>query len=543
MSATATDATEYVIRTRFDFRPGLPGLGAIHSRITRMDSIVAGMGTKLARGLAAGIGILGAGFGVGAIARGIVGINNEIANAEVGIASMFNALAHLPWNDALAAARVELKGLRHDAAVGVGELSDYVQGFQRIFAPAGAAGASVSEIRELTKLSIGLAGAGSQSLHLGPRDIVQALTSGVSDSDTPLIVQALATIGVSAEQFRGMGKAKKVDTLLQSMRSYKEGVDAFGRTFDARLATLRDQVKDLARTVTAPIYERWNDQLAIASGWLADHQDRLNDIAERIGPQLVKLYGGVGAAAPGAASGAAALGAGAVGLRGAAAIAGTGPIGILISSIVGAVVGGATLALTAAMRQFPGLTKSIFAWSLQLTAAFSHLGSALSSLATNPLIGLGGAPIAYLVDWMIYGATVFVRFVTMIVEALDGMMRASALSFQSFLALTQGRAGASAGYRAAALNELGRTYDRAQTNFGNLLSTERLFERPNKPDEDGNRPTTDSIINFNGPVNVRIQAERLDDPNVVATSFREALAKAMEHPQLSRRPTRRPKPL
>jgi hypothetical protein len=50
------------------------------------------------------------------------------------------------------------------------------------------------------------------------------------------------------------------------------------------------------------------------------------------------------------------------------------------------------------------------------------------------------------------------------------------------------------------------------------------------------------VNNFNGPITVTIEAERLDDPNVVAVTMETVLKRLQEHPRAAARSRYAPKP-
>ena len=283
-------------------------------------------------------------------------------------------------------------------------------------------------------------------------------------------------------------------------------------------------------------------QLSRGNEWLRSHQERLTDIADRIGPRLVKVYDGIGAAAPGAASGALAVGAGAVGARGAVALAGTGPIGLAIGAVVGAVIGGVTLALTSAARRFPGVAARIGSAVLQIGDAVTQLGSALSEATDNPFLQAAGAILGELITRVLLGLTTMIRAFTLSVQLINGLSHSAAASAMALASVAQGDAGAAAGFRAASVQIRAETFRQTREGLRNLVGFRHLFEAPDRPGE-GDRPTSDNNFNFHGPITVTIQAERLDDPNVVAVSFRQAFGQAMEHPTTSRRTRKKPKPL
>lgn len=243
-------------------------------------------------GGAGATGALLGGYGVSRAVRGMVELNSEIQVAEAGLATLFNAQTGMQITSALGLARSEVQALRQDAAVGVGELSDYLQGYQRILGPGLAAGGSVKQLRELNRqaLAAGFALRGEEGLRFSPMDVQQALTRGVDDRNTPFAVQALQAIGMDNKAFNALSKSDRLTKLLEAFATFGPGVELMGKSWDAQMGTFRDNLKEITRTATKPLFDRWTEQLRIANDWLKANYERVMEVADVAGSRLVAMW-------------------------------------------------------------------------------------------------------------------------------------------------------------------------------------------------------------------------------------------------------------
>ncbi|MEQ1731089.1 MAG: hypothetical protein ABL982_22195, partial [Vicinamibacterales bacterium] len=449
------DPTDYIIKTRFEVQGNVPGLDRVHSQLTRMEGLVGGLGRSITGNLLGAFAGIAGIAGIGSLVKQVVGLNSEIQNAEFGIASLFSSLAKMPMNQALGLAKDQLKGLRQEAAAGVGELSDYVEGFQMILGPAGAAGASVDKVRELNRLSLaaGFALRGQAGLKQAPLDIVQALTSGAHDRTTPIVEQALRSVGISDTKFNAMGSNAKIEALLKGFGTFKAAAEAMGGTWDAKMATFRDAVKDIARIVTEPLFNKWTDDLTDANNWLQRNRALINDIADGAGKKLSGAHDAVVANAGllGTAGAGAAAAVGGGRLTGAAAGAlGLGGPGAIIAGLAAAMFGFIGSAVTAAIRKFPELGQRLSSHFGVLVGAFGQLGDAVLKLFANPWMAEFGTRFASFGDALLKTGIVITRFISAMVEQFDFFLRIAYLGGKAFEALTSGdRAGAEVLFAAA----------------------------------------------------------------------------------------------
>jgi len=278
-----------VVRARFvvSDESGTGVTGATQ-RVEGLRSSVFSLGSTVTRVL----GALGVSVGFGAFARGVIGLNGELQQANAGMATLLSANYGMKGIEALGLAKSIVSDLRRDAAGGAGELRDYIGSFQTILGPGLRTGANVQQLRELNRnaLAAGFALRGQEGMGLAGFDVQQALTGQVGDRTTPIVMQALGAAGITADAFRKLRPEERVDALNRAFSTFAEGVSLMGQTWDAQASTFKDHLKELARTATSPLFDRWSEQLRKANEWLTKNQDRLEEIAGRVGGKLVRLW-------------------------------------------------------------------------------------------------------------------------------------------------------------------------------------------------------------------------------------------------------------
>lgn len=543
MSGAATSPTDYVIRTRFDVG-AVPGLGAVSGQIGRIDRQISGLGNTLTNKLVAGFAAVASASGLASLGRQIIGINVELQNAEFGIATLFSALGKTDFDTAFGAARGQVQGLREDAAKGIGELSDYMRGFQVLLGPVSQGGASLKQIRELNKLAIAAGGAmqGQTGMRLAPLDIVQALRGGIDEKITPFAMLAVQSIGIGKGEFKAMDTGKRVETLIKGFKSFEDAATAFGQTWDAQFSTFKDGLKDVVRTVTEPLFHSWTDGLKQANEWLQKNKALVNDIASKAGDlamrgQVAAVQNARGLGATGAAGLAGAIGVrGAVGLAG--AVGATGGWGALLAGLVGAALAPITFAISAAVGRWPKLG-SLFASKFgELGKAVMGFGAAVLRFADNPVVQGFGVFFSTFVLQFVNGLTRITNTATWMLDKINYWHGTAGLRFFEGLASATGDnalAGALGRERVAFANRsnpnsiggyLGQGSDitKPQTSYFGAIAkskTEKEFALP-------------PVVKID-KVEIKIEAERLDDPNTVAVTMEEVMRRLRDAPTSGRR--------
>jgi hypothetical protein len=566
------DDLEVVARIRARNATGR-GARAAERRLSRVGAHADTVGMQIGGALTRGLSVLAGGYVMGRITSGIIGIQTEIQEAQYGLASLFNVTYSTPMTDALKQARTEIQGLKTDAAQGVGELQHYLGAYQMLLGPAAAAGATKDQIRELTRqsLSAGFAMRGQEGLVLGPMDVVQALTGGVRERQTPYAMAALRASGMDPKAFNKLSTPEKLKELTKAFGAFEAGVELMGRSWSAQMGTFRDHIKDVLRSVTAPIFDKWSDQLRVANDWLGKNRSTMADMAERTGPRLVAVWenlvenaaayaglvgaaGFVGMGGPGMASGAYRGGRGAYGqVAGAAAwgaslpgrkgffgkmagggAAALGEIGVILRPLVAVfsklagpigIVVVAFQAVVGAFQEFPTVVFFITTWWAILMESFAQLGGAFGMLTgEGSALNLVGGALGLAFGGLLMIFTVIVKVIATVVAALGMFVQVIGRLAKALFFVVTGQFGKAgdevAGIGATSGSDFIDKVHGIWTSWG-VDGAGGGYDPLVVPDAPGKKPPPQNV-NI-GKVEIHNNLETNEDPARVAQSFDQLL--------------------
>jgi hypothetical protein len=269
-----------------------PATDSAQKKIEGIERSAERAGMSITSILSGAFAALGGSYALRQAVSWVIDLNSSIEEATFGMASLFSATTGMGIADSLGLAREQVQGLREDAAVGVGELENYLEGFQMLLAPVLQAGGTTDMVRSLTKnaLAAGFALRGQEGLRLAPMDIQQALTQGLGDRTTPIAMAAVRAMGMSSEKFNALDTAKKIEVLGEAFGKFAPGVELMGKSWSAQMSTFRDGVSETVRAVTRPLFDRWSQGLQDVNKWLSASKEDLADIADRIAPKLVASW-------------------------------------------------------------------------------------------------------------------------------------------------------------------------------------------------------------------------------------------------------------
>lgn len=288
------DNNEYAIVGRIVARDATsPGTTSATKGLQAVEDKARSVGWNIQGFLGRAFAVMGGGAIVGGAVRGMIGLNTEIESAQSALTGLFMSQTGASLKQAFQVSRQELRGLRADAAAGVGELSNYMGTYQAAASVGLPLGASLTDLRELTRNAIAAGDIyrpGGEGMQLAGLDIQQALTGQVGDRTTPIVMAALRASGTSAEAFRALRPEERINALNTAFAVYAPAVEMMGRTWSAQMSTLQDNTKELIRTVTAPLFASWTDSLRRANEWIKEHRGELTSIAEVWGARILRIW-------------------------------------------------------------------------------------------------------------------------------------------------------------------------------------------------------------------------------------------------------------
>ncbi len=267
----------------------LTSLGVIQGRANGVAQSIGAQFRNMFAGLAGA-------YGIGRLTAAVGQFQVQMQDATVGLATSMAVINRSSMSDGMTRARKVIQDLRKDARDLPGEFQDYFKGYQQIYAPVRQRGGSDETVRQLVKDTImaGMANnrQGNLSLSFGEatRDVTQALTTGVSFRQTPIVAQALMAQGLSLQAFRQMKPEKQLETLSKAMHAYSVGAQEFNKTFSVQASTLKDNVLFALSNFASPIFERVTENVRSINQWFARSNDELQKMVDGWGPRLLDLW-------------------------------------------------------------------------------------------------------------------------------------------------------------------------------------------------------------------------------------------------------------
>lgn len=528
---------------------------------------------------------IGGAAGAGMALRGILRLHTGIQEAQVGMATLLSANTGAPLVQTLGQAREVVQGLRKDAAVGVGEFENYLEGMQSILGPGLQAGASLDQMRELNRLALsaGFALRGQEGLRFAPMDIAQALTRGASRIETPIVMQALAAVGMTEAVFNKLDVAGRMKVLQDAFGRFGPGVEEMGKGWNAQFSTLTDRLKEMARTATEPLFGRWSDQLRRANEWLERNEGRLQTITETWGTRLVATWdhlieqAGTYAAivagaslaqyAPGAIGGARSAGSSAAGLWGRLAGAAswgaslpgrsgfwgrlgggaaglTGEAGAVSRGLLQAlgkaagplaVITTALLALVGGLQEFPGVLAFLTAQWAGFMAALGGLGGAFGSLTEKgSVLNQVGAALGLVLGGLVWLLTQVVRIVGSLAIGLGVMLQVIGDGFKAIYFTATGQFA-----KAAEISVMGRLEEANRKLAALWVPDEATLKKagegvPGTGEAPGTGDKPKTQVNI-GKVEIRNDVRGIDDLPILVRSFDDMISRITDYRRGARR--------
>ena len=541
---------DYDIFARIIVRDGGgPGARDAQRGVERVEMAATSAGASIGRMFA----LLGGLAGMGGVARAIVGVNSSLQDTQNGLATLYSAITGSDIGVSFRAAEADVLDLTKAAREGVGELDDYIQGYQKILGPGLAAGASRDMLRRITAEAIAAAGATSHPLWMGPSDVQQSLTQGAHGKTTPVVSLALAAAKISEAQFNAASTLEKIAYLDTAFGKFAPGIALMGRSWSANFSTLPDNLKGLFRAATSPLFETWTSQLRTLNDYLEANRDRLAEIAETWGGRLVRMWDtlisragtysalvAASAFAPGLASiGRAgfALGAnaaaGGAGLSGGAALLEIGTAATWAAVPLGLAAAG-ILSLRGAMREFP---EDLDMLSVKATTLGNSLGGLLDSMdgltAKGSALNVIGDLLFKIGGVALDGADGLARLAASIITITGATLQAYGSFGAAEQAIATGNFGALPGIKAtldantaSMYTALGKIWQSPEAQRAQSLSDanrDRFINGGPKGSAELNPVKKGGDNVFNGPVTVHVNVERNDDPARVVDSWHKGM--------------------
>ena len=559
MPGSITSNTRYHVHTHFSVAPRIPGLANIENRLQRVNRLINAVGRSFA--------VITAGVGLRRLAGAFIGIHTEIEDARSGLAGLMTAITGMPAPVALERAAKTVENLRKSAARLPGELPQYLQATQIIFGPTARAGGTMSQAEKLAELavvagySLGKGPLGARTL---PLDVAQALTQGIGSYTTKDLNILLGRVDpkyAQSDVFNALSFSKRLEVVTEALENMQEAGKLLGMTMTAQMATLKDNTREIGRQASGMLYQEVKTDLIEINKLIESNADSIERWAFTIDQKLTAAYLRLKLVALNPANQAFAAN---VGLSTAGGIVGRQAGTALMMRQLAAGIPGAGLIVnlfTLIGAAFGNIASKYPGEISKLTTAFGRLGAAIGKLLGEIVRFLVANPMAEAMMLnLIRSMTDLADSTTILVGALGGLMEKvnefidmipefpktesplagikwwlEGLSAAPFTpafgrsALLNRRYGGTSamlpGRDSSGLARLENFMDGATTDVDKILKD--LLPPTSEYDERDLKGVGDT--NLNGPITIVIKAEKVDNPDLVARSFREVAERMAEY--------------
>lgn len=242
--------------------------------------------------------------GVGLLTRHVVGLQSEVENAEIQIASVFSTNKIHSFGKGLERARGLMKRFRKAAITSPGESRDILS----IFTSAAPALFRSGNIDDAQLQQFGTRGLAT-ALTLGGGDIkttgqqLSQILLGQGGADNK-IFQALRKplrealdideVGSAfVEQFNRIANTaprRVFDALMESMASLDAANEAFATTFTGLWGSMKETANEFLLKATRPLFDEMKTSFQDVLGLATDNDEALDELAKTVGEKLAKGF-------------------------------------------------------------------------------------------------------------------------------------------------------------------------------------------------------------------------------------------------------------
>lgn len=244
--------------------------------------------------------VLGAGLGLRAAGKAMIGFNASAEQAKLQIAGMLALARKTDLKDQISTADELYARLQKRAAALPGETSEYVQMAGKIARVVLTAGGSVQDLEDLTANAVVAAKGLGEQWEVAARDIEQALMGRFNTTD-PFTSKVLAARGYTGEEgrerFRGLSAKKRFEEMRAALLSpqFTQLGEEFGKTFTGRLDQIKDAIKRFFGAIGKPLFEALKGLMDRASKFFDENREQIEETAAAVGEKLVAAFQVLGA--------------------------------------------------------------------------------------------------------------------------------------------------------------------------------------------------------------------------------------------------------
>ncbi|MBI2391507.1 MAG: hypothetical protein HYV09_18095 [Deltaproteobacteria bacterium] len=270
----------------------LKGLGLAASQgLARVGAVVGDTLDHLARlgagALAAG-GAIGGAFAFNEVKTGLVGVNAQLEDSRLAIASTMNLLGGAEsFTGGLDLASELIANIRADSAALPGEFGDFVAIAQTLTPDLLNAGKSIAEIRDLTRQTAVAAASVGVGFDQGGREMAQLLEGRAGAHNTfGMRLGINVHTKVAGKDFNEATAGERLGFLSTALAKTNESLPGFERSWKGITSTLGDYRKQVIGIATAPLFDKMKRSMLDVGQYYTDHRGLIHQLANDVGQKL-----------------------------------------------------------------------------------------------------------------------------------------------------------------------------------------------------------------------------------------------------------------
>lgn len=284
----AAASTIYDIRLRYLMEDRASRGMAHMEREARQAARSTGLLRRSLSGINGLMAAAGAGLGLHAAGKALLGFNSNMEQARIQMAGMLKLNMGGTFAANMERASTLVGRLQERAAKSVGTTQDMVQMASMLARPISAAGASMADLELITARAVVAAKSMGVDAPQAARDIEQALMGNLTKMER-FARAILEPQGFTTREFNAMTAGERLQALRSALNdpAIQKMAEAQATSFEGRFSTFVDALQRFMGSVGKPLFEAITAELGKWNAWIEKNQATVTRWAKDFGSALV----------------------------------------------------------------------------------------------------------------------------------------------------------------------------------------------------------------------------------------------------------------
>lgn len=231
-------------------------------------------------------------FGVQQANRNLLEYNSTMEQARLQMAGMMAQAGRGNFQGNLGVAATLMRQMRDDAAKTVGTTQDYVNMASMLVQPLTMAGASIENLRDMTRQTVVASRAMGIDAAVSARDVDQAIR-GVYHSVDQFTGKLLTPLGYGGEEgrrkFNAMTMQQRLAEVQRALgsKAIADMAAAQETSFEGVTSTTKSILQEMLGKVGLPLFEEIKKKLYEWNDWLQKNERKVDEIAKLVGGTIL----------------------------------------------------------------------------------------------------------------------------------------------------------------------------------------------------------------------------------------------------------------